>query len=218
MKKFITIILALALVMSLSVPVFAAPNQTEAQTNLSFAYEAVEPVYTVTIPGTLSLGFGDNYLPIEVSDTANLNNKSVAITFEGTQTEADFPQFAYTHYALILVNPNKNIPVLYSTLDHDDFITYRLFDEFGDRFYGDLGGVTCPSVFRQFVYALTHSAFLNQSGDPLDSRGILAKYDKDGVKNLKIVIENDGLYYNSPDYLTPNVTYTGYIIFGIKLV
>ena len=91
MKKTLTIILAMALVMGLSVPVFAA-NETSGKTDLTFTYAAV-PSYTVSIPATLTLELGDTNLPITLSDAENLDGKSVVITFEGTQQSADGNQF-----------------------------------------------------------------------------------------------------------------------------
>ena len=82
MKKTLTIILALALVMGLSVPAFAAE---EHKTDLSFTYTVASPTYTVTIPGSMALEFGYNYLPITVSDMENLGGKTIVITFEGNQ-------------------------------------------------------------------------------------------------------------------------------------
>ena len=86
MKKFLTLLLAVALVMSLSVPAFATEydeTDTEATTNLSFSLLAA-PTYTVTIPGSLNLVEGNNYLPITVSDSADLDGGSIVITAEET--------------------------------------------------------------------------------------------------------------------------------------
>ena len=87
MKKFLIFTLALALLMSLSVPVFATEydeTDTGGQTNLTFT-AAPEPTYTVTIPASLTLSIGDNPLAFEVSDSANLGGQEVVITFEKTQ-------------------------------------------------------------------------------------------------------------------------------------
>ena len=93
MKKFTVAIIALALVMSLSVPAFAA-NPTGAQTDLSFTYTAAVPSYTVTIPGTLDLVLGYNNLPVIVAAAQNLGGKTVTITFEGTQA-FDLDHYVY---------------------------------------------------------------------------------------------------------------------------
>lgn len=83
MKKYLTLILALALVLGLSVPAFAA-NETEKRTDLSFVYEVAEPIYTVTIPGSLALKSGGNAVPITVSDADDLNGKAVRVSIEST--------------------------------------------------------------------------------------------------------------------------------------
>jgi len=102
MKKYLSIILALALVLSLSVPVFAA-NESSAQTDLSFTAELAAPSYTVTIPSSLNLNLGDTYLPIEISEVENIDNKAVVVTFEGTQQSAGVNQF------ITLLEPPKGV-------------------------------------------------------------------------------------------------------------
>ena len=87
MKKLLSIILALALVMSLSVPAFAADETRKV--DLSFYEEENGPVYTVTIPGSLDLTRGDNWLTITCF-TDSLFDKTVTVTFEGTQTSNQF--------------------------------------------------------------------------------------------------------------------------------
>ena len=92
MKKALTIILTLALVMSMAVPAFAADNaytekDKSGQTNLSFtAPAAATPSYTVTIPSSMTLStsiWGDPF-PITVSDSENLDGGSIVITAEAT--------------------------------------------------------------------------------------------------------------------------------------
>ena len=121
MRKFLTIILALALVMSLcAVPAFAA-NETSGQTDLTFTYTAPEPTYTVTIPASLDLAFGDNYLDITVSDTANLGGSAIAVTFEGTQ---DFD------YVAPLGRPAYYTHLWLDGEDNGNYVQYDLYDAF----------------------------------------------------------------------------------------
>ena len=120
MKKFLTLILALALVMSLSVPVFAAgdsynQNDTGGQTDLTFTYDPASPTYTVTIPGSLTLAIGDNNLPIAVSDTDNLGGKKVTVTFEETQD-----------YSMAIPGYFLNLATVVDLIGYT--ITYKLFD------------------------------------------------------------------------------------------
>jgi len=84
MKKALIIILALALVMGLSAPAFAAEDVFR-PTELYFYYDAPEPIYSVTIPDGLHLDYGDNHLEIVVESVDDLMGKVVTITFEGTQ-------------------------------------------------------------------------------------------------------------------------------------
>jgi len=89
MKKLTTIILAVALVMCLSVPVFATDyNQDDpgGDTTLNYVYKP-DPIYTVTIPMTLNLNVGDNLLTLNVSGAEHLNSKTIRVTCEGTQHE-----------------------------------------------------------------------------------------------------------------------------------
>ena len=84
MKKALILILALALVMSLSAPAFAAEDVYK-QTELYFYYDVPEPIYSVTIPDEMYLDLGENYLEIAVEGDGDLMGKAVTITFEGTQ-------------------------------------------------------------------------------------------------------------------------------------
>ena len=130
MKKLLSILLALALVLSLSAPVFAAPNQTEAQTNLSFVYEPAVPVYTVSIPASLTLAIGDNYMEIElVTEVDTLQGRNVNITFEGT----NYSDHGSTGMVLVMQS------------DPNDYMGYVLFYQLrselhsGSLFSADIG-------------------------------------------------------------------------------
>ncbi|MCL1982341.1 MAG: hypothetical protein FWG53_04515, partial [Clostridiales bacterium] len=172
MKKALTIILALALVMSLSVPVFAA-NPTDSRTDLSFILETAQPTYTVTIPGSLKLEIGDNVLPITVSDAVNLGGNNVVVTFEGTQYGTPVVKYAL----MLQFNDSITNAVYYKIFDMNDI----------DLQHGD--GYTVPVA-----------------------PGIaLASFAGNGSAKIRI---------NVPDqtgWAYPNVLYTGYITFGIKL-
>ena len=118
MKKLTAIILALALMLCLSVPAFANTYDEGASggdTTLNYKYKPA-PVYTVTIPGTLSLNDGDNQLELKVSDSKYLidNEKIVVITAAGTQE---------TDNALVLVCD--------TAASGKETIPYGLFDSKG---------------------------------------------------------------------------------------
>jgi len=176
MKKFTTILLALMLVMGMSVPAFAE-NETAKQTDLSFMLPPSAPVYTVTIPGSLVLEAGDNYLPIEVSDTANFSGKSVVVTFEGTQ------YLVAGNYWTILGEPDgSGISYILKDSDNNLLPSWR------------------PTNFSDSIYApLNHST--------------LATFNGNGTKYINLELKEYEL-----EEVIPDVEYTGYIRFGIKLV
>jgi hypothetical protein len=166
MKKLLTIVLAVALFLCMSVPVFADiydENDTEAQTNLSFSY-VPEPSFTVSIPGSLDLEWGDNYLPIEVSELNYLGSQSlIVITFAGTHNETT---------TLDAVDPIVG--------NYLPYIGYAVFD-----------------------------AKANQ----IEIGSYLAVFNSNGSQDINIYMEPKDM----PDVM-PNNPYTGYIIFGIKVV
>ena len=177
MKKFITITLALALVFTLFVPALAA-NETEAQTNLSFTYSVSEPTYTVTIPGELQLNIEYTDMFIEVSDVDNLGDKSIYVTFEGTQFER-----SEEFYALYL-DTDVNTPQRY--------LAYELYDVWG-------GHMGCE-----------YNGDLNYN--TLQQGQVFAIFGENGTQMIQTYIDP---YWQT--IIEPNVTFTGYIIFGISL-
>ena len=82
MKRALTIILALALVMGLSAPALAVEDDYR-QTELYFYYDVSEPTYSVTIPSSIDL-FLDEFVlhNITANDVTNLNGKTIAISIE----------------------------------------------------------------------------------------------------------------------------------------
>ena len=179
MKKLLTILLTLALVLSLSEPAFAAPNQTEAQTNLSFVYEAVVPTYTVSIPATLVLSNADQiaddvegnrvfekYMTLGISDTQNLGTQKVSISLTDCQHESG----AW----FLLQNTRLTTNYLFLAID---------------------GGGN-----------------LNLYNRPL------FESDVDATKSIPIRVSEYKNYVSGNRELIPGDTYTGYIVFGIKLV
>ena len=175
MKKIIMILLALALMMSLTVPVLAEDSR---ETSLSFEYIAA-PTYTVSIPGRWELSFGRNYLPIELVDAENLGGQSVVVTFEGTQETSGISD----HYWLRLKAGN-------SELDNGWF-PYILFDEFGN---------VVASIYQDYL-----NSTMLLPGLPL------VTFEKPMEKLISLEI-------NEGQTVIPNEEYTGYIIFGIKLL
>jgi len=182
MKKFLTLILALALVLSLSVPVFAA-NETSARTDLSFIYADNEPSYIVTIPASLELSMGENFLPITVTDAENLNGKKITVTIEGTNEPNGIGGFATV----------LHVPYEILLSGYTNEVRYNIFNA-----EGNLIGEGGPHIFA--VHDRT-----------------LAEFDGNGEKSIKI--SNIESVWSPPSFpIMPNVPYTGYIVFGIKVV
>jgi len=131
MKKALTIILALALVMSLSVPAFAADNEytekdKEGKTDISFTIS--EPTYTVTIPASVALNYTagtdtTTNLPITVSDSENLNGRSIVITVEATNDLITSGALAGLYqnclYPADPVDGNDRIPFDFASVEDD---------------------------------------------------------------------------------------------------
>jgi hypothetical protein len=78
-------------------------------------YMVPAPIYTVTIPATLDMEPGDNVLIFTVSETANLNGKTVTVTAAGTQEADDTLVLKYPGAA----NPYSDT-LAYGLLDADD--------------------------------------------------------------------------------------------------
>ena len=160
MKKFMNLLLAVALVMSLSVPAFAAPydeTDTEATVNLSFTLTAAAtPSYTVTIPGSLNLKEGDNFLPITVSD-ADLDGGSINITLEETSREYDAGKFNTTLYVGGIYSMNNYIRYwIYDSVGSPyiiSFVSGTLLEEFTDN------GTKNPNFF-----VVTGESYLSSPG------------------------------------------------------
>ena len=191
MKKFITIILTLALVLSLSVPVFAAENPTEAKTELWFTYTVPEPVYTVTIPATINLKLNEGgHLDVTVSDIENIGNKKISITLEDALTgRPDFFSSSPIHDYFVLRNKDVS----------ENSTLY-------DGYYRDIGYIIWTPSNGGLNYLPNYDWELMQ-------------FAENETKQLGFGI----LPYNGDDELDvskllPNSPYTGYIVFGIKLV
>ena len=91
MKKLLAMILAIALVATMSVTAFAADNTityngNEPQTSgLSVTYQ-VDPTFTVTIPANVAL---DNKVTVSTADVVVEYGKAVNVTISGTSEDDD---------------------------------------------------------------------------------------------------------------------------------
>jgi len=77
MKKTISILLAIALMLCLALPTLA---NTEKKTDITYTHVVVLlPSYTVEIPADLALQTGDNYIQILLGDVENLGDDQVVV-------------------------------------------------------------------------------------------------------------------------------------------
>ena len=190
MKKYLSIILALVLILSLSVPALALEDD-QRQTELSFYYYAeYEPVYYVTIPDALGLDAGDNYLEISACGE-NIDNKMVLVTFEGTQSWVG-TEYSYTYYNLLLWRNGE--PAAYET----DTLFYDLYAANGSRVNTDVYGdyVANPGIWLAEFY--------------------LNNIDVWVVQTLRINI--NPYSEKNADIFQPDNPYSGFIVFGISMV
>ena len=192
MKKALIIILALALVMGLSAPALAAEDEYR-QTELYFYYDALEPVYYVTIPDAITLDFGENYLTIGVDGTENLGGKAVAIYYDSSTLNMS-QEPGYALYVSALVSESTD-----EYGDPEYAILYILSDSDGEAF-----GETHLDEEDEYPF---YMQFIEQGTE-------LANFYGDGEDYLILTIEDSMKMFYS---FAPNIAYSGYIIFGIGL-
>ena len=197
MKKYITLILALALVMSLSVPAFAEGETVGPgdKVEVGFTFEVNEPKYTVEIPAGIELKLGQQVsLPVTVSGgaTETLEGRKIVITLEdATAGESWNSEWA-----------------IYDGVTHSD----------------DL--LIVENSFATGEYYKTLNYFINPPeayngkslAGYLDQGRTLLEFAEDGTKNLGFQLaEKTGGHDINPALIYPNSEYKGHIVFGIKL-
>ena len=91
MKKIGSIIIMLALMLSLSSVAFAEPedSSTEMGSEFTFTYTKADPSYTITIPSEVVLDPNGTEVSIEAKDVLNLDGKSIFVTIAGTNSYRD---------------------------------------------------------------------------------------------------------------------------------
>ena len=185
MKKALTIMLALALVLSISAPAFAAEDDYR-QTNLNFYYSVSEPTYSVTIPSSMDLFLDIVTLSnVTVTDVTNLNGKTIAITVEDA-TNGDVSWFD--------VN------------EHHDYLIVENLEATG-KYYKTLA-----------IAVIGELNTITRLGEFTDGR-LLFEFTEDDTKDIGFTaLSSVAPYQLDPGLIYPNSYYTGYIIFGIKLV
>ena len=211
MKKFMTLILVLALVMSLSAPVLAYQAGDNPKTDVTFTYTVAEPKYTVEIPAKIELVL-DQWLelPVTVSGgaTETLNGRKIVITLEDAITgdvKSFFPDGEpgqSSNYDDLLVVKNDSVPAgYYRTLR---YVVGGDIEQVDDHNNG-------------YGYYTTYLA-----------RGWkFFEFTEDGTKNLHFEMSGPGTgWYDSEgnpvlfklNMVYPNSEYYGKIVFGIKIM
>ena len=191
MKKALTIILTLALVMSLSVPAFAATNK---DTTLNFTPVIAAPEFTVSIPPTLDLAIGNNGLKVEVQLEKMIGQYDVIeVTFEGTQNSMA------GRSTLSLSAAGASQSIRYSLIDalNNPVPTH----EFSGTLWAWHG-----ALLAAFDYGAAYDAGVEGQGwHGLMTANLTIRIDGEDVQKL---IDNG--------QFRPGETYTGTITFGIS--
>ena len=212
MKKFMTLILVLALAMSLCAPAFAETYQAgdNPKTDVTFTYTVDEPKYVVEIPAKVELVLSGNwhYYPVTVSGgaTETLNGRKIVITLEDAivgNIKSCFPagepseDHAYDDF---LVVKNDSVPAgYYNTL-----------------MYGVAGDVDQLNRYNAVGSATTY----------LERGWKFFEFTEDGTKDLGFNLvgppsgftDSEGnSVWLSLDRIYPNSEYFGQITFGIKI-
>jgi len=201
MKKFASIILVLALMLSLSVPAFAVGPGDKVE--VGFTYEVVEPKYMVEIPAGIELKLNQTvFLPVTVSGgaTETLEGRKIVITLEDALAGASL----YSGTALY------GDGVLHT----DDFMIVK--NNYAKEGYYDTLAyyISSPMWIDGTISAGTVH---------LDIGKPLLQFSEDGVKNLDFslipgIATDDGVIELDPALIYPNSRYTGWIVFGVKIV
>ncbi|MCL2678756.1 MAG: hypothetical protein FWF18_00405 [Dehalococcoidia bacterium] len=211
MKKFASVILALAFMLSLSVPAFAAgPGE---KIEVGFTYEVSEPKFTVEIPAGIELVLGGTVdLPVTVSGgaTETLDGRKIAITLEDAAV-GDIKTFFPDG-----VEPGESSA-------YDDFLVVRN-DSAPAGYYKTLmydirGEISNSDATHGPPYSGNIAGFLISGWK-------FFEFTEDGTKNLRFRLwsthgmrdsEDNTVWFNASK-VYPNSKYTGWIVFGVKIV
>jgi len=176
MKKFASVILVLALMLSLSVPVFAVGPGDKVE--VGFTYEVVEPKFMVEIPATIELELGINVpFPISVSNVAYLNGRKIVVSVEDALTGSS--SWLPGGSTNLFIVENRDAPG-----DYYETLCYMV---------DHTSGVVPASLQKIFT--------------------------EDGTKDfLFSLLSQSGIYSVDPALIYPNSRYTGWVVFGVKVV
>ena len=194
MRKFTIIFVILALLLSLSVPVFAADDDDTRDTVVSFTFEVAEPKYSVEIPASIELKWNQFVdLPVTAEGVADLNGRKIVVGIED----------ALTGYSSLAAG--------HPTTDYPDYLIVKNDDATGDFYqtiaYAIFSGATganrkgnIASVFLEFTEEGSQNFGFTTGGGISTSN--FPEYNREYDLNL----------------IYPNSAYKGLVIFGIKVV
>ena len=209
MKKYITLILALALVMSLSVPVFAVGPGDKVE--VGFTFEVNEPKYTVEIPAVIELELGETVnLPVTatVYTPELLVGRKIVLTLEDAAVgdiKSFFPEGSspaeYCAWDDYLVVRNDSAPAgYYKTLE---YLIYGEIDNIDEPHnLGSSAAIWLMQGWKFFEFTASGTKNLG-----FECIGPSAGFDDS---------EGNSVWFDAGK-VYPNSTYTGWVTFGIKL-
>ena len=194
MKKFTSIIIVLALMLSLSVPVFAVGPGDKVE--VTFTYELVEPKFMVEIPATIELELDEVvYHPISIgiSNPEVLNGRKIVITLDDALV-GDVSWFGELRE------------------------TYANYNDFFIVTNNDATGAYYKTLFYYFIAGSSGGSRLAQL-----KGGDLLAFTEDGSKNIGFWLTTTEDSYTTGSELNhaliyPNSRYTGWVVFGVKII
>ena len=187
MKKYVSFILSLVLVLNLSVLIFAGPDNR--QTNLSYIFDKDDvpvPIYTVVIPATLELKLYDDVkLIVNVTEMQEVRNMGMKIEITLEDALIDITHWNSSNPRFFVVkNP-------YTTGYYYESLNYRITTPYFDS-------TNLPHGIDGAIGAKLLE-FKEEDSQPITFSKLMNSFV-------------------DPNKINPNSPYTGWIIFGIKLV
>lgn len=118
MKKFLSMVLCIVLILSMAIPVIAAENEDTRQTVVSLEVDPSLEHYTLTIPATIKLDMAKevNEIPVTLTDVTLCWNKNLEVNVtaqnaceEAWETEVNDSDFSPSSYLIHTEDANKKI-------------------------------------------------------------------------------------------------------------
>ena len=118
MKKFLSMVLCIVLMLSMAIPAIAAENEDTRQTVVSLEVDPSLEHYTLTIPSTIELDMAKevNEIPVTLTDVTLCWSKNLDVYVtaqnageEAWETEVNDPDFSPSSYLIHTEDANKKI-------------------------------------------------------------------------------------------------------------